>query len=807
MVTIPGDVTVEVPGEAGTNTTGTATGQDPTGVSVSYSDVVSNVCGLARVIFREWVVTDAAGNTSRGTQTITVSDTTAPELSAPGEVSLEAPAQPTTNLTGVASATDAGGRVQVSYSDISSNYTAGVAVIGRLWTATDECGNRATASQTIIIRDTAPPTVTIPGDVTVEVPGEAGTNTTGTATGQGPGVSVSYSDVVSNVCGLARVIFREWVVTDAAGNTSRGTQTITVSDTTAPELSAPGEVSLEAPAQPTTNLTGVASATDAGGRVQVSYSDISSNYTAGVAVIGRLWTATDECGNRATASQTIILRDTAPPMVTIPGDVTVEVPGEAGTNTTGTATGQDPTGVSVSYSDVVSNVCGLARVIFREWVVTDAAGNTSRGTQTITVSDTTAPELSAPGEVSLEAPAQPTTNLTGVASATDAGGRVQVSYSDISSNYTAGVAVIGRLWTATDECGNRATATQTIILRDPAPPGIGAPVIVRGPESQTVAAGSRVSFMVEALGSGLSYQWQHNGSDLAGATGSGLSLDHVPLSAAGTYSVVVSNAGGSAQASASLNVTSGGGTVSPPVIVAGPQSQSVEEDTVVSFTVEALGSGLSYQWQHNGSDLAGASLSGLNLGKVQLASAGTYTVVVSNAGGSVSASASLTVTNGGGTVAGPVIVRGPESQTVSVGSRVSFTVQASGSGLSYQWQHNGSDLAGATGSGLSLDNVPLSAAGTYTVVVRNAGGSASASASLSVTNGGGTVAAPVIVSGPESRTVALGGDTTLSVVATGQELSYQWQHEGTNVAGATGSQLELVQVQSADGGSYSVVVS
>ena len=138
------------------------------------------------------------------------------------------------------------------------------------------------------------------------------------------------------------------------------------------------------------------------------------------------------------------------------------------------------------------------------------------------------------------------------------------------------------------------------------------------------------------------------------------------------------------------------------MIISGPQSQTVPVGSAVSFTVEASGQDLTYQWQHNGSNIAGATSSALGLANVQLADAGAYTVVVSNAGGSVSSSASLNVTTGT-TVAPPVILNGPQSQTVPEGSAVSFTVVASGSGtLTYQWQHHGSNIDGATSSALDL---------------------------------------------------------------------------------------------------------
>ena len=246
--------------------------------------------------------------------------------------------------------------------------------------------------------------------------------------------------------------------------------------------------------------------------------------------------------------------------------------------------------------------------------------------------------------------------------------------------------------------------------------------------------GSAVNFTVLASGSGtLFYQWQHNGLDIARATSSTLALANVQLADAGTYTVLVSNAGGTVSSSASLSVTTGG-TVPPPVILTGPQSQTVPVGGDTTLTVVASGEQLTYQWQHEGSNIAGASNSSLPLSDVQSSDAGTYTVVVSNPGGSVTSDpAVLTVIQ---PVLPPVILSGPESQTVPVGSVVSFTVVASGSGtLSYQWQHDGTNIAGATATSLNLASAQLTDAGTYTVLVSNAGGSVSSGATLSVTSG------------------------------------------------------------------------
>jgi len=83
----------------------------------------------------------------------------------------------------------------------------------------------------------------------------------------------------------------------------------------------------------------------------------------------------------------------------------------------------------------------------------------------------------------------------------------------------------------------------------------------------------------------------------------------------------------------------------------------------------------------------------------------------------------------------PVITTQPANQTVAVGGTAIFNVAASGSlPLSYQWNLNGTNIAGATNTSLTLTNVQFSQAGNYTVLVTNAYGSVlSSNAVLTVT--------------------------------------------------------------------------
>jgi sugar lactone lactonase YvrE len=76
--------------------------------------------------------------------------------------------------------------------------------------------------------------------------------------------------------------------------------------------------------------------------------------------------------------------------------------------------------------------------------------------------------------------------------------------------------------------------------------------------------------------------------------------------------------------------------------------------------------------------------------------------------------------------AGAAIVADPASQTVTAGQTVTFTVSATGSGLSYQWQRDGKDLPGATASSYVLAGVQMTDDGaSFTVIVKDPRGSVS----------------------------------------------------------------------------------
>jgi hypothetical protein len=167
------------------------------------------------------------------------------------------------------------------------------------------------------------------------------------------------------------------------------------------------------------------------------------------------------------------------------------------------------------------------------------------------------------------------------------------------------------------------------------------PVITTQPQSQTVLAGTNVSFSATASGNPTPvYQWQHEATNLPGAVGTTLTLTNVQPVHAGTYKVYVTNSAGSIYSQpATLTI------LVPPNITDQPFSQSVMQGSNVTLTVAATGTApLSYQWYFNYSALIPATNTVLVISNIDQSQAGTYQVVITNiAGQAVSQAASLTV--------------------------------------------------------------------------------------------------------------------------------------------------------------------
>src|SRR5437762_11337347 len=93
-----------------------------------------------------------------------------------------------------------------------------------------------------------------------------------------------------------------------------------------------------------------------------------------------------------------------------------------------------------------------------------------------------------------------------------------------------------------------------------------------------------------------------------------------------------------------------------------------------------------------------------------------FTVVVSNAVGSVTSNAAALAVNAAPLA--PTITTQPASQTVTAGQTATFTVTATGTApLSYQWQKNGTAIGAATAASYTTPATMTPASGVQSTVV------------------------------------------------------------------------------------------
>lgn len=229
-----------------------------------------------------------------------------------------------------------------------------------------------------------------------------------------------------------------------------------------------------------------------------------------------------------------------------------------------------------------------------------------------------------------------------------------------------------------------------------------------------------------------------------------------PLAGTGAFHDITSGTNGQYSAGTGYDLCTGLGSpnvtnfivalggVIPPTITAQPQPTTTTVGASFSFSVTATGGGtLAYQWSLNGKAISGATSAVFSKSNSVATDAGSYTVVVSNAAGSVTSSAAILTVNA---IVPPAIVNQPQSVSVGLGVLFSFSVTATGGGtLNYQWSLNGVLIPGATGPSYVKGAATDSDAGSYTVTVSNiAGGVTSNAATLTIA---ATTVAPAAASG------------------------------------------------------------
>ena len=405
-----------------------------------------------------WTAVDASGNSASTTQTVTIVDTTKPILSIPDDQTVEATSLEQTFVEiGQADAHDITG-ISSIVNDAPDVFPLGSTLI--TWTATDNHDNIITAYQTITVEDTTAPMIIIPEDITAEAIDpminhiELGELVTSDSVGV---KSITNDKPNAFPFGSTTVT---WTVTDISGNISEATQTVTLIDTTSPEIFVPADIVAEA-----TSLSGnMIELGEATGYDIMGIASVTDHpprfFPLGETTIE--WNVVDISGNTASATQTVTIVDTTAPSITAPASITME------------ATSADSNIVTLGnpiFSDLVDipSISNNAPDVFPlgettvTWTAVDASGNSASTTQTVTIVDTTAPELTTPEDIIISAFSLDEQVEIGVAQADDLAGSILTITNDAPNSFPLGDTIV--TWNVSDEFGNSVSSEQTISVQ------------------------------------------------------------------------------------------------------------------------------------------------------------------------------------------------------------------------------------------------------------------------------------------------------------------------------------------------------
>jgi hypothetical protein len=256
------------------------------------------------------------------------------------------------------------------------------------------------------------------------------------------------------------------------------------------------------------------------------------------------YTARDPSGNVGTATRTVKVVDTTPPVVTLSGANPLVIECHSGFSDPGaTASDLCAGSLAVSVSGTVdANAPGSYTL---SYTAIDPSGNVGMATRTVQVVDTTPPQITqtVPAQT-LAAASNCMATLPDLVPLLGAADNCSSSVNIIQVPPVGTTLPLGSTnvtFFVDDGNGNTNTSSTAVTVADQSPP-----VITAQPQCQTNGVGSPATFSVAATAcTALSYQWCGGSGPLAGQTNAALTLPAVTFSDAGTYLVLVTSSGGS----------------------------------------------------------------------------------------------------------------------------------------------------------------------------------------------------------------------------------------------------------------------
>jgi hypothetical protein len=239
-----------------------------------------------------------------------------------------------------------------------------------------------------------------------------------------------------------------------------------------------------------------------------------------------------------------------------------------------------------------------------------------------------------------------------------------------------------------------------------------------------------------------------------------------------------------------------------PTIISHPHPATLilASDTPLILSVEAASPlGVKYEWDKDNCLLPNQSLPLLSILSPTPADSGNYTAVVSTPGGHVESQSAQVIVQDR-----PYVNVQPTSDSLPVGAQFIFSVNASGTDLSYQWYKAGQPIPDATNLYLFFPELNSADKGSYRVSIRNfVGEIVSEIGVLDVFH------LPVSFTGPHSTNLLEGETLNLTVDITGgsSPFTFHWTKNGLQLDWATNATLEISSVGTNDSGLYRVSVA
>ena len=263
-------------------------------------------------------------------------------------------------------------------------------MIERTWTATDDCGNMASAIQIITIIDNIPPMlIGVPADVNLSCESDLPPPPNVVATDNCPGAtSISYmQEDLGGDCSTGHEYLRTWTATDACGNQTTATQLLTVRDNVPPSILVSFSVQNVECGTPI-NIPTPITFDNCGGIIDLTFTDrIIDGPCPQAYTFIRTFVATDACGNMTTRNVTVNVSDNSAPILDgIPTDTTIYLDQGQTIPIPPNVTASDSCDTSVPVRLAETRLTtGCDYTLLRTWTATDDCGNMVSATQLITV--------------------------------------------------------------------------------------------------------------------------------------------------------------------------------------------------------------------------------------------------------------------------------------------------------------------------------------------------------------------------------------------------------------------------------------